>query len=157
VKNITSIDNLSLVSIEGNGMVGVPGISARIFSALARVRVNVMMISQASSEHNVCIVIPQKDCGRGVKELRNEFEVDIAKKIIDDIRLQENVSIVAVVGEGMKGMRGIAGKTFTAVADANVNIVAIAQGSSELNISLVVEQAEAHKTVQAIHDAFHLT
>ncbi len=157
VKNITSIDNLSLVSIEGNGMVGVPGISARIFSALARVKVNVMMISQASSEHNVCVIIPQKDCGRGVKELRNEFEVDIAKKIVDDIKLQENVSIVAVVGEGMKGMRGIAGRTFTAVADANVNIVAIAQGSSELNISLVVEQAEVHKAVQAIHDAFHLT
>ena len=157
VKNITSIDNLSLVSIEGNGMVGVPGISARIFSALARVKVNVMMISQASSEHNVCIIIPQKDCRRGVKELQNEFEVDIAKKIVDDIKLQENVSIVAVVGEGMKGMRGIAGKTFTAVADANVNIVAIAQGSSELNISLVVEQAEVHKAVQAIHDAFHLT
>ena len=157
VKNITSIDNLSLVSIEGNGMVGVPGISARIFSALARVRVNVMMISQASSEHNVCVVIPQKDCGRGVAELRNEFEVDIAKKIVDDIKLQENVSIVAVVGEGMKGMRGIAGKAFTAVADVNVNIVAIAQGSSELNISLVVEQAEVHKAVQAIHDAFHLT
>jgi len=108
VKNITSIDNLSLVSIEGNGMVGVPGISARIFSALARVRVNVMMISQASSEHNVCVVIPQKDCGRGLAELRSEFEVDIAKKIVDDIKLQENVSIVAVVGEGMKGMRGIA-------------------------------------------------
>ncbi len=157
VKNITSIDNLSLVSIEGNGMVGVPGISARIFSALARVKVNVMMISQASSEHNVCVVIPQKDCGRGVEELRNEFEVDIAKKIVDDIKLQENVSIVAVVGEGMKGMRGIAGKTFTAVADASVNIVAIAQGSSELNISLVVEQAEVRKAVQAIHDAFHLT
>ncbi len=157
VKNITSIDNLSLVSIEGNGMVGVPGISARIFSSLARVNVNVMMISQASSEHNVCVVIPQKDCGRAVAELRNEFEVDIAKKIVDDIKLQENVSIVAVVGEGMKGMRGIAGKTFTAVANANVNIVAIAQGSSELNISLVVEQPEVYKAVQAIHDAFHLT
>ncbi|MGA7160451.1 MAG: aspartate kinase [Bacteroidota bacterium] len=157
VKNITSIDNLSLVSIEGNGMVGVPGISARIFSALARVKVNVMMISQASSEHNVCVVIPQKDCGRGVAELRNEFEVDIAKKIVDDIKLQDNVSIVAVVGEGMKGMRGIAGKTFTAVANASVNIVAIAQGSSELNISLVVQQSEVHKAVQAIHDAFHLT
>ncbi len=157
VKNITSIDDLSLVSIEGNGMVGVPGISARIFSALARVHVNVMMISQASSEHNVCVVIPQKDCGKGVAELRNEFEVDIAKKIVDDIKLQENVSIVAVVGEGMKGMRGIAGKTFTAVANADVNIVAIAQGSSELNISLVVEQAGVHKAVQAVHDAFHLT
>ncbi len=99
----------------------------------------------------------RKIAGEGVKELQNEFEVDIAKKIVDDIKLQENVSIVAVVGEGMKGMRGIAGKTFTAVADANVNIVAIAQGSSELNISLVVEQADVHKAVQAIHDAFHLT
>ncbi len=157
VKNITSIDNLSLIAIEGNGMVGVPGISARIFSALARVRVNVMMISQASSEHNVCIIVPQKDCGKAVKELRSEFETDLAKKIVDDIAVQENVSIVAVVGEGMKGMRGIAGKTFTAIANANVNIVAIAQGSSELNISLVVEQSEVRKAVQAIHDAFHLT
>ena len=89
-------------------------------------------------------------------ELRTEFEVDMSKKIVDDIKLQDNVSIVAVVGEGMKGMRGIAGKTFTAVADAGVNIVAIAQGSSELNISLVVEQVQVHKTVQAIHDAFQL-
>ena len=157
VKNITSIDNLSLVAIEGNGMVGVPGISARIFSALARVRVNVMMISQASSEHNVCIIVPQKDCGKAVKELRGEFEADLAKKVVDDITVQENVSIIAVVGEGMKGTRGIAGKTFTAIAKADVNIVAIAQGSSELNISLVVEQAEVRKAVQAIHDAFHLT
>jgi aspartokinase/homoserine dehydrogenase 1 len=157
VKNITSIDNLSLIAIEGNGMVGVPGISARIFSALARVRVNVMMISQASSEHNVCIIVPQKDCGKAVKELRSEFDTDLAKKIVDDIAVQENVSIVAVVGEGMKGKRGIAGKTFTAIANADVNIVAIAQGSSELNISLVVEQSEVRKAVQAIHDAFHLT
>ncbi len=157
VKNVTSIDNLSLVSIEGNGMVGVPGISARIFSALARVRVNVMMISQASSEHNVCFVVPQKDCGKAVKELQSEFEIDMAKKIVDEINVHDNVSIVAVVGEGMRGMRGVAGKTFSAVANADVNIVAIAQGSSELNISLVVEQAEVYKAVQAIHDVFHLT
>ena len=157
VKNITSIDNLSLIAIEGNGMVGVPGISARIFSALARVGVNVMMISQASSEHNVCIIVPQKDCGKAVKELRSEFDTDLVKKIVDDIAVQENVSIVAVVGEGMKGKRGIAGKTFTAIANADVNIVAIAQGSSELNISLVVEQSEVRRAVQAIHDAFHLT
>ena len=156
VKNVTSIDNLSLVAVEGNGMVGVPGVSARIFSALARIQVNVMMISQASSEHNVCVVVPQKDCARAVEELRHEFEIDIARKIIDDIRLTDSVSIVAVVGEGMRGKRGIAGKTFTAIAQAGVNIVAIAQGSSELNISLVVEQTEAPKTVQAIHDEFHL-
>ena len=156
VKNVTSIDRLSLVAIEGNGMVGVPGISARIFSALARARVNVMMISQASSEHNVCVVIPQKDCRKAVEELRGEFEADISRKTVDDIKLQDGVAIVAVVGEGMRGVPGIAGKTFSAVAQADVNVVAIAQGSSELNISLVVEQPDAHKAVQAIHDAFHL-
>lgn len=156
VKNVTSIDKLSLVSIEGNGMVGVPGISARIFAALARVHVNVMMISQASSEHNVCLVIPQNDCKRALKALRGEFEIEFAKKAIDDIKLHDNVSIVAVVGAGMKGTRGIAAKTFTAVASAGVNIVAIAQGSSELNISFVVAQSEARQAVQAIHDAFHL-
>jgi bifunctional aspartokinase / homoserine dehydrogenase 1 len=156
VKNITSIDNLSIVSVEGNGMVGVPGISARIFSALARIHVNVMMISQASSEHNVCFVIPGKDCARAVGELRSEFDIDLGRKIVDDIGVQEAVSIVAVVGEGMKGTRGIAGKTFTAVAEAGVNLVAIAQGSSELNISFVVAQTDARKAVQAIHNAFHL-
>ena len=156
VKNVTSIDNLSLIAVEGNGMVGVPGISARIFAALARVRVNVMMISQASSEHNVCVVIPQKDCKKAVHELRAEFEIDIAKKTVDDIKLQDGVSIIAVVGEGMRGVPGIAGKTFSAIARAGVNIVAIAQGSSELNISLVVDQPDVHQAVQAIHDAFHL-
>jgi len=154
VKNVTSIDHLSLVAIEGNGMLGVPGVSARIFTTLARVKVNVMMISQASSEHNVCLVIPRKDSPNAVDALQSEFEADIAAKNIDDIKLQTEVSIIAVVGEGMKGTRGIAGKAFSALADAGVNVVAIAQGSSELNISLVVEQTDAPKAVQAIHDAF---
>jgi aspartate kinase len=157
VKNVTSIDNLSLIAIEGNGMVGVPGISARIFAALARVHVNVMMISQASSEHNVCVVIPQKDCNKAVKELCEEFQLDIARKTVDDIKRQDGVSIIAVVGEGMCGVPGIAGRTFSAIADSRVNIMAIAQGSSELNISLVVNQTDVHKAVQAIHDAFHLS
>jgi aspartate kinase len=155
-KTVTSIDHLAIIAIEGNGMIGVPGVSGRIFTALARAQVNVMMISQASSEHNVCIIVPRKDCANGVKTLRDEFSVDIAKKIIDDITVKEPVSIVAVVGEGMIGSKGIAGKTFAAVANADVNIIAIAQGSSELNISFVVEQSEAKKAVQAVHDAFHL-
>ncbi len=155
-KTVTSIDNLSIIAIEGNGMIGVPGISARIFSALARAKVNVMMISQASSEHNVCFIVPKKDGGNAVKALRDEFSIDIAKKIIDDVLVKEPVSIVAVVGEGMIGSKGIAGKTFDAVAKADVNIIAIAQGSSELNISFVVEQFDAKKTVQAVHDAFYL-
>jgi bifunctional aspartokinase / homoserine dehydrogenase 1 len=157
VKNVTSINDLGLIAIEGNGMVGVPGISARIFAALAHISVNVMMISQASSEHNICFVVPQRDCLRAIQTLRYEFEVDIAKKIVDDIKLRESVSIVAVVGEGMQGVPGIAGKTFSAVAQERVNVIAIAQGSSELNISLVVGQPDVRKAVQAIHDAFHLT
>jgi aspartokinase/homoserine dehydrogenase 1 len=156
VKNVTSIDNLSLVAIEGNGMVGVPGISARIFASLARVRVNVMMISQASSEHNVCLIIPQKDCRKAVQELQQEFQTDITRKNVEDIKLREGVSIVAVVGDGMRGVPGIAGKTFSAIAKAGINVIAIAQGSSELNISLVVEQADVRKAVQSVHDAFHL-
>lgn len=154
VKTVTSIDGLCLVTVEGNGMIGVPGVSARVFAALARVHANVMMISQASSEHNICAVIPRKDCERAVRELRSEFAGEIERKIIDDIKQIDSVSIVAAVGEGMKGAIGIAGRTFSAVAQAGVNVVAIAQGSSELNISLVVSEADARKAVQAIHDAF---
>ncbi|MBP9211898.1 MAG: aspartate kinase [Bacteroidetes bacterium] len=155
-KTVTSINDLAIIAIEGNGMIGVPGVSGRIFTALARAQVNVMMISQASSEHNVCIIVPKKDSAHGLKTLREEFSIDIAKKIIDDITMRGPVSIVAVVGEGMIGSKGIAGKTFSAVAQADVNIIAIAQGSSELNISFVVEQNDAKKAVQAVHDAFHL-
>lgn len=154
-KTVTSIDGLSIISIEGNGMIGVPGISARIFSSLARAQVNVMMISQASSEHNVCFIVPKKDSAVSVKVLRDEFSIDIAKKIIDDVSVQEPVSIVAVVGEGMIGSKGIAGRTFDAVAKADVNIIAIAQGSSELNISFVVNQNDAKKAVRSVHDAFY--
>ena len=154
-RTVTSIDNLAIVSIEGNGMIGVPGVSGRIFSALARAQVNVMMISQASSEHNVCFIVPQKDCRTGAATLREEFSLDIAKKMIDDVLVKEPVSIIAVVGEGMIGSKGIAGKTFDAVARADVNVIAIAQGSSELNISFVVEQQDARKAVQAVHEAFY--
>lgn len=155
-KTVTSINDLAIIAIEGNGMIGVPGVSARIFGALARAQVNVMMISQASSEHNVCIIVPRKDCAAGTKALREEFSTDIAKKVIDDVSVKDPVSIVAVVGEGMIGSKGIAGRTFDAVAKADVNIIAIAQGSSELNISFVVEQQDAKRAVQAVHDAFHL-
>jgi aspartate kinase len=151
VKNVTSIDGLGLVSIEGHGMLGVPGVSARIFTALGRAGVNVMMISQASSEHNVCLVVPQKDCPRAVGELDKEFASDIAHKLIDDVRLMDGVAIIAVVGEGMRGVPGIAAKVFSAVAREQVNVIAVAQGSSELNISLVVAEGDVRRAVAAIH------
>lgn len=155
VKSVTSIDGLSVVAIEGNGMIGVPGISARIFSTLAQKHINVMMISQASSEHNVCFIVSRKESASALKALQAEFEFDIARKKIDDITITDNVSIVATVGEGMIGLKGVAGKTFSAVAEADVNIIAIAQGSSELNISFVVQQADAKKAVLAVHNAFY--
>ena len=154
VKNVTSIDDLSLVTVEGSGMMGVPGIAARVFTALANADVNVMMISQASSEHNICLVIPRKDQRRAADALQNEFARDMAAKMIDGIRVRGGVAIIAVVGEGMRGVPGVAGKTFTAVARENVSIIAVAQGSSELNISLVVDQVDVRQAVQAIHDAF---
>jgi aspartate kinase len=154
VKNVTSIDDLALVAVEGHGMMGVPGVAARIFTALAHAGVNVMMISQASSEHNICLIIPRKDQQRAVDALQNEFAEDIACKMIDSIRLRKDVAIIAVVGEGMRGIPGIAGKTFEAAAREKVNVIAIAQGSSELNISLVVDQCDVRRAVQAIHDAF---
>jgi len=154
VKNVTSIDNLALVAVEGHGMRGVPGLAARVFTALARVNVSVMMISQASSEHNICLIVSRKDMQRATAALQNEFTADMAVKTIDGVRLRENVAIIAIVGEGMHGVPGIAGKTFTAVARENINVIAVAQGSSELNISLVVEQGDVRRAVQAIHDAF---
>ena len=154
VKNVTSIDDLALVAIEGNGMIGVPGVAARVFTALAHDGVNVMMISQASSEHNICLVIPRKDQRRAADALQNEFAKDMAAKIIDGIRMRGDVAIIAVVGDGMRGVPGIAGKTFTAVARENVSIIAVAQGSSELNISLLVDQDDVIRAVQAIHDEF---
>jgi aspartate kinase len=157
VKNVTSIGDLALVAVEGSGMMGVPGVAARVFTALARVNVSVMMISQASSEHNICLIVPRKDQQCAADALQNEFAADMARKMIDGVRLREGVAIIAVVGEGMRGVPGIAGKTFTAVARENVSVIAVAQGSSELNISLVVDQGDARRTVQAIHDEFMKT
>ena len=154
VKNVTSIDDLALIAVEGHGMMGVPGVAARIFTALARVGVSVMMISQASSENNVCLIIPRKDQQNAIEALRQEFAADIARRMIDGIRLREGVAIIAVVGEGMRGVPGVAGKTFSAAARENISIIAVAQGSSELNISLVVDQGDVRRAVQAIHDAF---
>jgi aspartokinase/homoserine dehydrogenase 1 len=145
VKNVTSIDNLSLVSIEGNGMMGVPGISARIFSALAGVRVNVMMISQASSEHNVCLVIPQIDRGkavtiapRGIRIRDGEEEPSTKSNCATTCPSWRSSGKDEMARAASRGnlYRGGGGR---------VNIVAIAQGSSELNISLVVEGSDAAK------------
>ena len=134
----------------------VPGIAARTFGAVARQSANVLMISQSSSEQSICFVVPGKEGPRVVQLLQTEFERELKQHLIEDIHSQNDIVIVAVVGTGMKGVPGIAARVFTALGTHNINVIAIAQGASEANISLVVIRAEADTAVQAIHDAFGL-
>lgn len=148
---VTSIRNLATVSLEGKGMVGIPGIAARAFSAVAKERVNVLMFSQASSEQNICLVISEEDRQRSLRALRDEFALEIASRILDGVAAHGPVAAIATVGEGMRGTPGIAASIFSALARAGVNIEAIAQGSSEVNISFIVEDDDARLAVAAVH------
>jgi aspartokinase/homoserine dehydrogenase 1 len=156
VKGITSIEGLSLVTVEGRGMLGVPGIAARVFTAVAQEGVSVLMISQSSSEQNICFVIRQEAGERALRALEAAFEPELARRNVDRIWAQEKVAIVAVVGAGMKGTPGIAAKVFGALGKHGVNVVSIAQGSSEYNISFVVDEGDMEDAVRYIHQEFGL-
>jgi len=149
---VTVIRGLATVSLEGKGIVGVPGIAARAFSAVATEKVSVLMFSQASSEQNICLVIPEEDRTRSLRALREEFATEISLGKLDGVSAHGPVAAVAAVGEGMRGTPGIAARVFSALASAKINIEAIAQGSSEVNISIIVEDREAGRAVTAIHD-----
>ena len=148
---ISAIRGLATVSLDGKGMVGVPGIAARAFSAVARARVSVLMFSQASSEQNICMVVAEEDRARSLRALREEFAPEIALGRLDGVSAHGPVAAIAAVGEGMRGRRGIAARVFSAVARAGVNVEAIAQGSSEVNISFIVEDGDAPRAVAAVH------
>lgn len=156
VKAITAIRCMNLITVEGRGMMGVPGIAARAFASVAGVNGNVLMISQSSSEQNICFVVPQSVAELVVAALQREFERELFHNHIHQISGQTDIVIVAVVGGGMKGTPGIAAKVFSALAEKNLNVIAIAQGSSETNISLVVAEKDADQAVCAIHEAFAL-
>jgi len=156
VKGITTIRGLSLITVEGRGMLGVPGVAARLFSAVAGCRASVLMISQSSSEQNICFVIRSEDVEPVVAALEEAFSRELMRRDIDRIWAQDKMAIVAVVGAGMRGTPGIAYRVFEALANQNINIVSIAQGSSEYNLSLVVEETDANEAVQAIHAQFGL-
>jgi len=156
VKGITSIKGLSLVTVEGRGMLGVPGIAARVFTAVAQEGISVLMISQSSSEQNICFVIRQETTERALEALESAFELELARRNVDRIWAQNNVGIIAVVGAGMKGTPGIAAKVFGALGKHGINIISIAQGSSEYNISFVVDEADMEKAVRYIHQEFGL-
>ncbi len=151
VKAISVMRNVVLINISGAGMIGVPGVAARVFSSLARAKVNIKMISQGSSEANISIVIERNDLERALRALREEF---IGANIVRSVDYNESVAIIAVVGAGMRGTKGVAARVFRAVADAGVNVLMIAQGSSEVNISFVVADEDAGKAVKALHTEF---
>ncbi|MBL8168330.1 MAG: aspartate kinase [Acidobacteria bacterium] len=156
VKAVTSIRNVSLIAISGKGMQGIPGIAAKAFDAVAAERANVLMISQASSENNLCFVVNSSEAVRVTKALRSALELDLLQGHIEDITIDDSIAIVAAVGDRMQGAPGIAGKVFGALGSVGVNVIAISQGSSERNISLIVGEKEAAEAVRAIHRAFEL-
>jgi aspartate kinase len=156
VKAVTSIRNVTLIAISGTGMQGIPGIAAKAFDVVAEQQANVLMISQASSENNICFVLSESEASRVVSALRSALYVELARGHIEEVAAEGSVAIVAAVGDRMRGTPGIAATVFGALGDANINVIAISQGSSERNISLVVTERDATAAVRAIHRAFHL-
>jgi aspartokinase/homoserine dehydrogenase 1 len=157
LKAVSSVNEVCLVSLTGSGMVGVVGIASRMFTALARNNINVILITQASSEQSICIAIDQKSGDKACEVLNDEFEFEIQTGRVRKSILEEGYSIVVMVGEGMKYSVGISGQAFSALGKNGINIHAIAQGSSELNISVVVKSVDCHKAVNAIHQEFLLS
>lgn len=157
VKGVSSIEEISLVSLIGSGMVGVPGVASRLFGALARKGVNVVLITQASSEHSITFAVSPKEGVVAREVLKEEFAVELKSREIDRVEAEDNLSVVAVIGENMKNTPGIAGKLFQAFGRNGINVVAIAQGSSELNVSVVINKPNLSKALNSLHETFFLS
>jgi aspartate kinase len=153
VKAIIAIRNTALIDVSGGGMVGAPGTAAKIFDALARQSVNIMMISQSPSESSISMVVKKDDLDTAITTL----DLTLVDKVIKNVRVNEDVAVIAVVGSGMRGAKGIAAKVFSSVSKKNINVIMIAQGSSELNLAFVVNNSDCEKAVRSLHEAFILT
>jgi aspartate kinase len=156
VKALTAIQDVTLISVGGPGIVGLPDVVARTFSTTAEVRANVLLISQSSSQNDICFGVSSADAQRTVEALRKEFAQDLAHHKVEHIRVDPHIAIVAVVGQNMCGTPGIAGKTFSAMGKEGVNLIAIAQGSSETNISFVIEEQSVVPALRTLHREFGL-
>jgi len=154
IRGISSIDKISVLSLEGSGMVGIPGFSKRLFDALSRASINVILITQSSSEHSICVAIEEK-LGKLAKEsVDKEFEYEIAIGKIEPLRVENEFSILALVGDNMKAHTGVSGKMFATLGAQGINIHAIAQGSSERNISAIISSKDVRKAVNTLHEEF---
>lgn len=157
IKGISSMNGVSLINVTGSGLVGVVGVSMRLFGTLATEKINVILISQASSEHSICLAIESQYAKRAKTAIESEFQYEIQNEEMEEVIIENDFSIVAVVGEGMKHNPGTSGRMFSALGKNGVNVFAIAQGSSELNISSVVRQVDISKALNALHEAFFLS
>ncbi|MDO6492190.1 MULTISPECIES: bifunctional aspartate kinase/homoserine dehydrogenase I [unclassified Cellulophaga] len=154
VRGISHIENISLISLEGPGMVGIPGISKRFFEVLSIAQISIVLITQASSEHSICVAIDANDVNLAEEAINNEFEYEISLKKIKPVLVENDLAIIALVGDHMKNHQGLSGKMFSTLGKNNVNIRVIAQGSSERNISAVIDKNDVKKALNSLHEKF---
>jgi bifunctional aspartokinase / homoserine dehydrogenase 1 len=157
IKGFAAVEDMVLINVEGTGMIGIPGVAHKLFGALGAVDVSVVMISQASSEHSICFAVPRVHAKLAKKTVEETFAIEMQRGAVQTVDLTEGCCIIAMVGDGMIERLGMAGKFFSALGKAGINVRAIAQGSSERNISAVIEQHEATKALRAMHSAFYLS
>ncbi|WP_461533136.1 bifunctional aspartate kinase/homoserine dehydrogenase I [Sinomicrobium sp.] len=154
VRGISHINDIALLSLEGSGMVGVSGISKRFFGVLSDCDINVALITQASSEHSICVGIAQKEVEKAEKAVNKAFEYEIVSRKLNPVSVESDLAIIALVGDNMKSHQGLSGKMFSALGQNNVNIRAIAQGASERNISAVINKSDVKKALNTLHERF---
>ncbi|WP_103068322.1 bifunctional aspartate kinase/homoserine dehydrogenase I [Aquimarina sediminis] len=154
VTGISHIDSIAIISLEGSGMVGIPGFSKRLFEALFLENINVILITQASSEHSICLAVEASEADRAKNVLDSIFEFEISKHKLDPVKIENDVAIVALVGDNMYHHQGLSGKMFSTLGKNNVNIRAIAQGASEKNISVVIAKKDIKKALNILHERF---
>ncbi len=150
---MASSSDVGMVDVRGTTMIGRPGVAGRIFTKLGEAGINVIMISQSASESNISIIVSEEDVREAARIIEREF---VGERLVDRVKAYEDVSVVAVVGEGMRGTPGVASRVFSAVAREGVNVRTISQGASEVNISFVVSEEDEAKAVNAIHSEFGL-
>ncbi|KAF6663862.1 bifunctional aspartate kinase/homoserine dehydrogenase I [Pantoea sp. EKM101V] len=157
VKGITNLNNMAMVNVSGPGMKGMVGMAARVFAAMSRTGISVVLITQSSSEYSISFCVPQSELARARQVLEEEFYLELKDGLLDPLDIIENLAVISVVGDGMRTLRGISAKFFSALARANINIVAIAQGSSERSISVVVNNDEVITGVRVVHQMLFAT
>ena len=154
VKGVSHIENVALLNVEGSGMIGIPGFSRRLFQTLSDKQINIIMITQASSEHSICIAVKLQDADQAKKVIDENFAFEISLQRVEPAKIERDLTNIAIVGDKMKEHQGISGKLFSSLGANNINIRAIAQGASERNISILIDKKNTQKALNTIHESF---